>query len=43
MQPQAFTDYLLTDLNREAGRYLRDLSGSSVDVLIVLGSGMAER
>ena len=42
MEPSAFVDYLLTDENRLAGQALQELAGGELDVLVVLGSGLAE-
>lgn len=42
MQPQSFADYLLTKEDQRAGRFLRQLAGSDLDVLVVLGSGLAQ-
>lgn len=42
MQPQHFASHLITQQDSAAGEYLRDAAGGALDVLIVLGSGLAE-
>ena len=42
MQPQHFASHLITQQDSAAGEYLRGAAGGPLDVLIVLGSGLAE-
>ena len=42
MLPETFRQHLLTAADAEAGQFLRGLVGAGVDVLVVLGSGLAD-
>lgn len=42
MQPEMFTEELLSDEDHASGTLLQSLAGGPLDVLIVLGSGLAE-
>lgn len=42
MTPESFPDFLLSARDRQAGEYLRSVAGGPIDVLVVLGSGLAD-
>lgn len=42
MKPARFPEQLVAPDDREAGEYLREEAGGAIDVLVVLGSGLAE-